>query len=123
VYSGTKHFVHGYTESLRAEYRWSGIDFTTVFPNIAHTRLGAGVRGIKLVPKCTVDQIAGRIVDAVDRPQPYVHIPRAIGVLSAAAQVAAPRVRDRAFALLGADRAMINIDSDARSGYESEIVR
>lgn len=121
VYSGTKYFVHGFTESLRAEYAATDVEFTTVFPNIAHTELGKGVSGIKLVPKSTPEQIAEAIVGAIERPRPYVHIPRGTAILNAASLAAPPRIRDAAFALLGADHAMTDIDENERKDYEATL--
>lgn len=50
--------------------------------------LSAEVSGIKLVPKSTPKQIAEAIIGAIERPRPYVHIPRGTAILNAASLAA-----------------------------------
>lgn len=83
--------------------------------------LSAEVSGIKLVPKSTPEQIAEATIGAIERPRPYVHIPRGTAILNAASLAAPPRVRDAVFALLGADRAMTDIDDNERKDYEAKL--
>jgi len=118
TYTGTKHFVYGFTEALRSEYAGTAIEFTTVLPNIAKTRLGAGVAGVKLVPKSDPEDIAAAIVAAIASPVPAVYIPRTLAPLSGLAQAAPSGLRDRVFGLIGADRALVDTDGAERAAYE-----
>ncbi|MFT4085895.1 MAG: SDR family NAD(P)-dependent oxidoreductase [Gordonia sp. (in: high G+C Gram-positive bacteria)] len=118
TYTGTKHFVYGFTEAMRAEYADTEIEFTTVLPNIAKTRLGSGVSGVKIVPKSDPEDIAAAIVSAIESPVSASYIPRTLAPLSGLSQVAPSVVRDRVFALLGADRALVDTDAEERAAYD-----
>ncbi|UQE74663.1 SDR family NAD(P)-dependent oxidoreductase [Gordonia sp. PP30] len=123
TYTGTKHFVYGFTEALRSEYSGTGIEFTTVLPNIAKTRLGSGVSGVKMVRKSDPEDIAEAIVAAIASPAPATYIPRTLAPLSGLAQAVPSAVRDRVFGLLGADRALVDTDDAERAAYDEVLGR
>jgi NADP-dependent 3-hydroxy acid dehydrogenase YdfG len=73
TYCGTKHYVVGVSEALRAELRGTGVEVSCVMPVVVNTELASGLvetRGIKTVQP---EDVAGEIVAALqeargDRP-------------------------------------------------------
>jgi len=86
-YSASKHALHGFFESLRAEHAGDGLAVTIVCPSFVRTRIGehalaadggpaardarTGVRGA-----VEPDLVADAIFDAASRRRPLVVIPR-----------------------------------------------
>jgi short-subunit dehydrogenase len=87
AYSASKHALHGFFESLRAEHRAEGLGVTLVCPSFVRTAIGAsalgpggelagagartGIRG-EIEP----EQVANAIVAAVHEDRDLVLVPR-----------------------------------------------
>src|SRR3954463_12689544 len=82
TYCATKHAVVGLSESLRAELRDSGIEFTCVMPSLVDTELTSGVKAGRGVEKAKVEDVADAIVDALRVPRFDVFVPRSVGYIS-----------------------------------------
>lgn len=82
VYAATKHGVVGLTESLRLEYRDSGIRFTLVHPAQVKTAMMQGQPQPRLLAQVTADDVAHAVLDAVREGTFEVWVPasQAIGV-------------------------------------------
>jgi short-subunit dehydrogenase len=82
VYSATKHGIVGLTESLRLEYRGSGIGFTLVHPAQVKTAMLQGEPHPRLLPLVTPDDVAQAVLDAVrdDKFEVWVPASQAISV-------------------------------------------
>jgi NADP-dependent 3-hydroxy acid dehydrogenase YdfG len=123
TYSGTKHFVVGVSEAVRAEVRGTGIDITCVMPGVVNTELGAGLPQARFVGHIEPPMVADAIVEALRSPRFEVYVPRRIGPLSKAGAAVPTFVRDAFGRLLALDHVLGRPDVDARRAYEQRAAR
>jgi len=123
TYSGTKHFVVGVSEAVRAEVRGSGIDITCVMPGVVNTELGAGLPQARFVGHIEPPMVADAIVAALRSPRFEVYVPRRIGPLTKAGAAVPTVVRDAFGRLLALDRVLGRPDVEARRAYEQRAAR
>ncbi len=123
TYSGTKHFVIGVSEAVRAELRGSGIDITCVMPGVVNTELGAGLPQARFVGHIEPEMVADAIVAALRAPRFEVYVPRRIGPLTKAGAAAPTVVRDAFGRLMALDRVLGRPDRAARRDYEQRAAR
>src|SRR4051794_18747495 len=79
-YSATKHAIVGLTESLRLEYRGSGLRFSLIQPAQVETGMIDGQGRPKLLPVVTPDDVAAAVVRAVREDRFEVWVPASQGV-------------------------------------------
>ena len=123
VYCGTKFFVRGVSEAVRAELRGTGVEITVVEPNLAATRLGAGMepaRGSRLLDP---EEVADAVVGAIERPRFEVSVPREIGPALRFRSLLPPRTRDALSRVLRMDKVAMDVRMEERAAYEAEIAR
>ena len=123
VYCGTKFFVRGVSEAVRAELRGTGVEITVVEPNLAATRLGAGMepaRGSRLLDP---EEVADAVVGAIERPRFEVSVPREIGPALRFRSLLPPRARDAVSRVLRMDKVAMDVRMEERAAYEAEIAR
>jgi NADP-dependent 3-hydroxy acid dehydrogenase YdfG len=123
VYCGTKFFVRGVSEAVRAELRGTGVEITVVEPNLAATRLGAGMepaRGSRLLDP---EEVADAVVGAIERPRFEVSVPREIGPALRFRSLLPPRARDAVSRVLRMDKVAMDVRTEERADYEAEIAR
>jgi NADP-dependent 3-hydroxy acid dehydrogenase YdfG len=118
TYSGTKHFVVGVSESVRAELRRSPIEITCVMPGVVNTELSAGTPQARFVPHIEPPLVADAIVAALRAPRFEVFVPRRIAPLTKLGGVVPTSVRDGFARLLALDRVLGGADPEARRAYE-----
>jgi NADP-dependent 3-hydroxy acid dehydrogenase YdfG len=118
TYSGTKHFVVGVSEAVRAEVRGSGVEVSCVMPVVVRTELAAGLPQTRGVRQVTPQDVADEIVAALKVPRFDVFVPRSVGPLTAVAGVLPRRARELVARALKADRVLADVDRQARAGYE-----
>jgi NAD(P)-dependent dehydrogenase (short-subunit alcohol dehydrogenase family) len=75
VYSASKHGIVGLTESLRLEYRGSGVRFTLVHPAQVRTAMLQGQPEPRLLPVVVPEAVAQAVVDAVRKNKFEVWVP------------------------------------------------
>lgn len=120
TYCGTKHFVVGFSEAIRAELRWAGlpVDVSCVMPAVVQTELAAGLRPTRGVKPATAEDVAEAIVAALRRPRFDVPVPAIAGPVASIAGALPRRGQDAVGRLLGADETLIGADPAARAAYE-----
>ncbi|MEA2195558.1 MAG: hypothetical protein QOG42_1992 [Solirubrobacteraceae bacterium] len=118
TYSGTKHFVVGVSEGVRAELRGTPIEITCVMPGIVNTELSAGTPQARFVPHIDPPLVADAIVAALRSPRFEVFVPRRIAPLTKLGAVVPTVVRDGFARLLALDRVLGSPDAEARRAYE-----
>jgi NAD(P)-dependent dehydrogenase (short-subunit alcohol dehydrogenase family) len=122
VYCATKFAVVGLTETLREEYRDSGVDFTTVMPAKVTTELAAGTDlAARGVPTAAPEDVARAVADALVHKFPEVTVPRYIAPLAALQGISPHWLLRGLRRTLGDRRVLDAIDSSARAGYERRI--
>jgi NADP-dependent 3-hydroxy acid dehydrogenase YdfG len=118
TYCGSKFFVYGVSESIRAELRGTGVEVSCVMPGQVRTDLSAGVADSRAARDVEPEDVAAEIVSALRRPRFDVFVPRSIGPLTAFNGVLPRGARDALRRTLKVDAALEHADPRARRGYE-----
>jgi NAD(P)-dependent dehydrogenase (short-subunit alcohol dehydrogenase family) len=118
VYSATKHAIVGLTESLRLEYRDSGVRFSILHPGYIQTAMTEGTRRpSRLMPSATPDDCARAVVDAVVHNRFEVWSPANQWVGVKLGHLVGRAVRERTLLALGIGRIADDMDPSARADY------
>ena len=118
TYCGTKHFVVGLSEAVRAELRETDIEVTCVMPGVVNTELAAGLEKGRAVKWVNPEDVADAIVDALQRPHFDVFVPKSIGPINKVISVLPRGGREAVARALKADKILAGADPNARRGYE-----
>ncbi len=117
TYAATKHGVVGLTESLRMEYRGSGVAFTVVQPAEVETAMIDGLARPRALPVVTPDDVAAAVLDAVRRKRFEVWVPRSQAASAKLAALLPRAAREMLLRALGVTRIAGDADSNARRAY------
>jgi NADP-dependent 3-hydroxy acid dehydrogenase YdfG len=123
TYCGTKHFVVGLSEAVRAELVDTGVDMSCVMPGVVNTELAAGTPETRAVKKIEPQDVAEAIVEALESKRFDVYVPRSIGTISKVLNVLPRRGREAFARALKADRVLAAADPAARRAYELRAAR
>ncbi|MEX1142657.1 MAG: SDR family oxidoreductase [Thermoleophilaceae bacterium] len=123
TYSGTKHFVVGVSEAVRAELRDTGIEVSVVMPAVVDTELAQGLQQSRGVRKVQPEEVAAEIVSALERPRFDVWVPRSVGPINLVVGALPRRAREAVGRAIGIDRVLASADSEARRAYELRAAR
>ena len=123
TYCGTKHFVVGISEAVRAETRANGIDISCVMPGVVNTELTSGVPSARGVKNVEPADVAAGIVEALHFPRFDVYVPKAIGPIGAVMGLLPRRGREAVAHALKADTLLDSADPDKRRAYELRAAR
>jgi NADP-dependent 3-hydroxy acid dehydrogenase YdfG len=118
TYCGTKHFVVGVSEAVRAELRDTPIEVSCVMPAVVNTELATGLQESRGVKKIEPEDVAAEIVSALEQPRFDVFVPRSVGPISQAMNLLPRRGREAVGRALRVDKVLAGADADARQGYE-----
>jgi NAD(P)-dependent dehydrogenase (short-subunit alcohol dehydrogenase family) len=121
VYSATKHGVVGLTESLRLEYRGSGINFTLVHPSQVETAMIEGQPRPRPLPVVSPDDVAQAVVAAVRNNKFEVWVPANQWVSVKLGNLLPRRVRERVIMAMGLGKIAGEADLTARRGYHDRM--
>jgi NAD(P)-dependent dehydrogenase (short-subunit alcohol dehydrogenase family) len=117
VYSATKHGIVGLTESLRLEYRGSGVRFSLIQPAQVDTGMLAGLARPKLLPVVSADDVAEAVVRAVREGRFELWVPSSQGVTARLGYVMPRRLRELVMRVLGVGRIAGDADLAERRAY------
>ncbi len=118
TYCGTKHFVVGATEGLRAELRGTEIETTVVMPVVVKTELAAGLQETRGVKHVTPEDVADEIASALECPRFDVFVPRSVAQITRVMSVLPRGGREAVSRALKADKVLSQFDDKARAAYE-----
>lgn len=120
TYCGTKHFVIGFSESIRAELKAAGhpVHVSCVMPSVVRTELADGLAAPRGVSAVSPDEVAAAIVGVVRKPRFDVPVPRVAGAIVDVATLLPRGAKDGLARLTGADHLMLEADLSQRHGYE-----
>ncbi|MGH2987953.1 MAG: SDR family oxidoreductase [Solirubrobacterales bacterium] len=118
TYSGTKHFVVGVSEAVRAELRDTPIEISCVMPAVVNTELGSGLVETRAIKKLEPEEVAEAIVAALERPKFDVWVPRESVGIYKLMQLLPRSGRERIARLLKADKVLAEADPAVRASYE-----
>lgn len=117
VYCGTKFAVVGLTETVREEFRDSGVSFTVVMPSRVSTELASGTAGGRGLPTATPEEVAAIIVEALEKKLPAVTAPRYLEQLPGLYSITPRWLQTAIRKLIHDDRILTSMDHQARAGY------
>jgi NADP-dependent 3-hydroxy acid dehydrogenase YdfG len=118
TYCGTKHYVVGMSEALRAELRGTGIEVSCVMPVVVDTELASGLqntRGVKLIQP---EDVADEIVSALKEARFDVFVPRSVASITKVMNLLPRGGREGLSRALKADKVLSELDSGKRAAYE-----
>jgi NAD(P)-dependent dehydrogenase (short-subunit alcohol dehydrogenase family) len=118
TYAATKHGVVGLSESVRAELRGTGVEVSVVMPSVVRTELASGLAESR-VKAVEVEDVAGEVLSALERPRFDVFVPRSNGPLVQLGRALPRAAREAMTRWLKADQSLLNADRSARAGYEA----
>jgi NADP-dependent 3-hydroxy acid dehydrogenase YdfG len=118
TYCGTKHFVVGVSEAVRAELRGTNVEISCVMPGVVNTELAAGLQQARGVKNVSPDDVAAAIVEALEHPHFDVYVPKSIGTINKVMGVLPRSGREGIARALKADRVLAAADPNARRAYE-----
>jgi NAD(P)-dependent dehydrogenase (short-subunit alcohol dehydrogenase family) len=121
VYSATKHGVVGLTESLRLEYRESGLRFSVIQPAQVKTAMLDGQAQPPMLAQVTAEDVAEAVLDAVRKNRFEVWVPRNQAVTAKIGNILPRRAREAVLRALGVDRIAEKTDQTARRGYHERM--
>jgi short-subunit dehydrogenase len=121
VYSATKHAIVGLTESLRMEYRGSGLRFSLIQPAQVDTAMIDGQPRPKLLAQITPDDVAKAIAGAVEHNRFEVWVPRSQGASAKLSALLPRAAREAILRALGVSRIAGDYDRSARSSYHERM--
>jgi NAD(P)-dependent dehydrogenase (short-subunit alcohol dehydrogenase family) len=117
TYSATKHGIVGLTESLRLEYRRSGIRFTVVQPSQVATAMIDGQPRPRALPRVAPEDVAAAVIDALRHRRFEVWVPRSQGTSAKLGGLLPRPVRDAVLRMIGVTRIAGDADPEARRAY------
>ena len=121
VYSATKHGIVGLTESLRLEYRGSGIAFSVVHPAQVETAMLDGQGRPPLLPRVTPDDVAAAVLNAVRREKFEVWVPSSQAIAFRVGTCCPGSSGKASCGGPGSDRIAGETDQGARRGYHERM--
>src|SRR3954451_23127660 len=121
TYSATKHGVVGLTESLRMEYRGSGVSFSVVLPSQVDTGMIEGQPRPRALPLVSADDVAVAVVDALRRKRFEVWVPRSQGASAKFAAILPRAAREAMLRAIGVPKIAGGTDAEARRGYHGRM--
>ena len=121
VYSATKHGIVGLTESLRLEYRETGLRFSLIQPAQVETAMLDGQGRPRLLPVISPDDVAAAVLRAVRDNRFEVWVPASQGVSAKLGGMLPRRARERVLRLLGVTKIAGETDAEARRGYHERM--
>lgn len=122
TYNASKHAVLGFTDTLREEYRGTGVRFSSVLPTLTNTELGSGVSLPKLMRAAEPEEIADAIAKLIVEPRSKVRVTAVAGIIAQVVGLLPEAVGDAIGRALGSQQAFLDeVDSDARKAYENRV--
>lgn len=123
TYSASKYAVIGFSEAMRAELKPHGVDVSCVLPTVVATDLAAGVSAVKGMKRVQPQEVARAIVRVARTPRFETWVPRHSKTMYYSTNALPRRWKEAIGHALGADRALSNVDAEARKEYENRVAR
>jgi NADP-dependent 3-hydroxy acid dehydrogenase YdfG len=118
TYCGTKHFVVGVSEAVRAELRDTDIEVSCVMPAVVNTELGSGLTETRAIKVLEPEDVADAIVGALEHPKFDVFVPRETVAIYKFMQLLPRGGREAIGRALKADKVLMDTDASVRAAYE-----
>jgi NADP-dependent 3-hydroxy acid dehydrogenase YdfG len=123
TYCGTKHFVVGLSEAVRAELEDTDIELSVVMPAVVNTELGSGLTETRAIKVLEPEDVADAIIAALERPKFDVWVPRETVAIYKVMQMLPRGGREAVARFLKADKVLAETDPSVRAAYEDRAAR
>jgi NADP-dependent 3-hydroxy acid dehydrogenase YdfG len=120
TYCATKSAVIGFSESVRAELKGTGVGISWVLPGVVDTELASGLPEIGLMEPLAPDEIAAAVADAMSEGGSEIWVPVVNQWLDAPMRLLPRNLRERVLGLTGADKVLSGADPERRRDYEKQ---
>jgi NADP-dependent 3-hydroxy acid dehydrogenase YdfG len=121
VYNASKFAAVGLTAAVRREYAATGVSVSAVLPGAVRTELASGVRLGGALPTVDPEDVARAIAGTLRTRRAETAVPRWLAGWDLLAAVTPEPVLTFARRLLGDDRALRELDPEARAAYVRRI--
>ncbi|HEV7752404.1 MAG TPA: SDR family oxidoreductase [Baekduia sp.] len=118
TYCGTKHYVVGLSEALRAELRETNIEVSCVMPVVVNTELASGLQETRGVKQVQPSDVADEIVTALKEARFDVFVPRSVAGITKVMNLLPRGGREALSHALKADQVLAQVDVGRRAAYE-----
>ncbi|MFE3442081.1 SDR family oxidoreductase [Nocardia sp. NPDC059180] len=119
TYNASKHAVLGFTDTLREEYRGSGLSFSSVLPTLTNTELGSGVSTPKILRPAEPEEIADAIAGLIAAPKSKVRVTAVAGAIAQVVNLLPESWADGLARALGSSNTFLDdVNTDQRKAYE-----
>jgi NADP-dependent 3-hydroxy acid dehydrogenase YdfG len=118
TYSGTKFFVYGASEAVRAELRGTAVEISCVMPVPVNTELAAGLQRPRGNGMVEPEDVAAEIVAALEHPRFDVPVPRSMGRLVHVSGLLPRGAREAMGRAFNTHKVLAEADPAARRAYE-----
>lgn len=118
LYAGTKFAVLGLSTALADEFAPHDVEVSCVMPTFTNTELISGTATGGAIAPVEPEDIAAAVVRTLDKPKTAVTVPYSMRFIAAATAFLPPRGRRWLSARAGTDRVFMDLDTEARAGYE-----
>jgi NADP-dependent 3-hydroxy acid dehydrogenase YdfG len=118
TYCGTKHYVVGLSEALRAELRGTGVEVSCVMPVVVNTELASGLQETRGVKHVQPQDVADEIVSALQDVRFDVYVPRSVATITKVMSVLPRGGREALTRAMKADQVLAHVDEGRRAAYE-----
>lgn len=123
TYCASKSAVIGFSESVRAELKGTGVAVSWVLPGVVDTELSAGLPEIGLMDPLAPEDIATAVARTMTEGGSEVWVPAANQLLDAPSRLLPRHLRERLLTLFGADKVLAGADPASRQRYEQRATR
>lgn len=121
TYSATKHAVVGLSEAIRQELRGSGVEVSVVMPVLVNTALTEGLSEKRGVKEVEPEDVATRIVEALETGRFDVFVPRELHATVTLGALLPRRAREAVGRFMGVDKVMS--EAEDRRAYEERAAK
>ncbi|MFC8530841.1 SDR family oxidoreductase [Nocardia sp. NPDC057227] len=119
TYCASKAAVLALTDTLRAEYREQGVEFSAVLPTFTNTELVSGTAGAKGMKNAEPEDIAAAVAGLIAKPKRRVAVTKLAGALVASQYFLPTKVSEYLAHAFGLEKVFLDdVDTAARSAYE-----
>jgi NAD(P)-dependent dehydrogenase (short-subunit alcohol dehydrogenase family) len=120
TYCASKHAVIGFTDTVRLEYRKTGVKFSLVNPTFVNTELVAGTQGVKGFKNAEPADVANAIAELIAKPKPLVRVTKAMGAMIASRKFMPRPLAEGLARISGGEQVFTDaVDFDKRKAYEA----
>jgi len=122
TYCATKHAVLGFTNSMRAEHRRSGVMYSTVLPTMTNTEMTAGLAPARGLRNPEATEVADAIVALIAKPGRRITVTRAAGAVLMIQRILPGAVADALRRAIGLDDLFTErVDVAKRRSYDQRV--